>query len=83
VAQVVAYTLKIPLEKVAIKPSNSVVAANSQVTGGSLGSEAVAFVCKFFEVCNVFQTNCIFFLGRNESLREVAGAFRASKSQHG
>jgi xanthine dehydrogenase molybdopterin-binding subunit B len=44
VAQVVAYTLKIPLEKVAIKPSNTVVAANSQVTGGSLGSEAVSFV---------------------------------------
>jgi Molybdopterin-binding domain of aldehyde dehydrogenase len=44
VAQVVAYMLKIPLEKVTIKPSNSVVAANSQVTGGSLGSEAVAFV---------------------------------------
>jgi xanthine dehydrogenase/oxidase len=44
VAQVVAYTLKIPLEKVTIKPSNSVVGANSQVTGGSLGSEAVSFV---------------------------------------
>jgi CO/xanthine dehydrogenase Mo-binding subunit len=64
VAQVVAYTLKIPLEKVTIKPSNSVVGANSQVTGGSLGSEAVAFVFKTILKCAHTFTNNLFLLPR-------------------
>jgi xanthine dehydrogenase/oxidase len=44
VAQTVAHTLEIPLEKVQIKPSNSLTAPNAVVTGGSIGSEISCFV---------------------------------------
>ncbi|KAF4522205.1 hypothetical protein B566_EDAN007356 [Ephemera danica] len=43
VAQVAAHILGIPLEKVSIKPSNSMCAPNNMVTAGSIGSEAVAY----------------------------------------
>lgn len=43
VAQVCAYILGIPLEKVSVKPSTSFTSPNAIVTGGSIGSECVAF----------------------------------------
>jgi hypothetical protein len=44
VAQVVAHVLGVPLSTVTVHPSSSITAANSVVTGGSIGSEAVAYV---------------------------------------
>ncbi|CAL8110876.1 unnamed protein product [Orchesella dallaii] len=41
VAQVVAYTLKIPLEKVKVAPSNNLVSLNTSATVGSMVSELV------------------------------------------
>lgn len=43
VAQVCAYTLGIPLEKVSIKPSSNFTSPNSMATGASIGSECVSF----------------------------------------
>ncbi|XP_026741667.1 xanthine dehydrogenase 1-like isoform X2 [Trichoplusia ni] len=43
VAQVCAYKLGIPLEKVSVKPSTSFTSPNAIVTGGSIGSECVVF----------------------------------------
>ncbi|KPJ06623.1 Xanthine dehydrogenase [Papilio machaon] len=43
VAQVCAYTLKIPLEKVSVKTSSTFTSPNSMATAGSIGSECVAF----------------------------------------
>lgn len=43
VAQVCAYELGIPLEKVSVKSSTSFTSPNSIVTGGSVGSECVAY----------------------------------------
>ncbi|XP_073946005.1 uncharacterized protein isoform X2 [Choristoneura fumiferana] len=45
-AQVCAYILGIPLEKVSVKPSTSFTSPNAIVTGGSIGSECVAFAVK-------------------------------------
>ncbi|XP_072940393.1 xanthine dehydrogenase-like [Epargyreus clarus] len=42
-AQVCAYTLGIPLEKVSVKPNTSFTSPNSYATGASVGSECVAF----------------------------------------
>lgn len=42
-AQVCAYTLGIPLEKVSVKPSSSITSPNSWPTGGSIGSECIAY----------------------------------------
>lgn len=39
VAQAVAATLDIPVEFVKIKATNTLIAANNNVTGGSIGSE--------------------------------------------
>lgn len=39
VAQTTAHVLGIPLEKISIKPTNSLTAPNAIVTGGSYGSE--------------------------------------------
>lgn len=44
VAQTVAHMLEIPLEKVSIKPSNSMIAPNAIATGASIGSEISSFV---------------------------------------
>ncbi|CAK1542967.1 unnamed protein product [Leptosia nina] len=43
VAQVCAYTLGIPLEKVSIKASTSHTSPNTMTTGGSIGSECVSY----------------------------------------
>ncbi|KAJ0176240.1 hypothetical protein K1T71_008414 [Dendrolimus kikuchii] len=52
-AQVCAYSLGIPLEKVSVKPSTSFTSPNNIVTGGSIGSECVAFaVLKACEILN-------------------------------
>jgi len=51
VAQVVAHTLKIPLESVRVKPTNNLVAPNSQATGGSITSEFVCFAA--MESCKI------------------------------
>ncbi|KAJ8719469.1 hypothetical protein PYW08_011644 [Mythimna loreyi] len=45
-AQVCAYILGIPLNKVSVKPSTSFSAPNSYFTGASFGSDAVAFATK-------------------------------------
>uniref|UniRef100_A0A2A4JXM9 Indole-3-acetaldehyde oxidase n=1 Tax=Heliothis virescens TaxID=7102 RepID=A0A2A4JXM9_HELVI len=45
-AQVCAYALGIPLEKISVKPSNSLTSPNAIVTGGSVGSECVVFATK-------------------------------------
>ncbi|KAL7051324.1 hypothetical protein ACKWTF_004429 [Chironomus riparius] len=53
VAQTASFKLGIPLEKIQIKPSNTLVAPNSIVTGGSMGSEAACFaVAKACELLN-------------------------------
>ncbi|XP_070499175.1 uncharacterized protein [Chironomus tepperi] len=53
VAQTAAFKLGIPLEKIQIKPSNTLVAPNSIVTGGSLGSEVACYaVAKACEILN-------------------------------
>jgi xanthine dehydrogenase/oxidase len=46
VAQTTAYALGIPLEKISVKPSNSLTAPNATVTGGSIGSEISCFAVK-------------------------------------
>ncbi|CAH2090182.1 unnamed protein product [Euphydryas editha] len=42
-AQVCAYILGIPLEKVSVKPTTSFTSPNSMATGGSVGSECVSY----------------------------------------
>ncbi|CAG5043721.1 unnamed protein product [Parnassius apollo] len=42
-AQVCAYILGIPLEKVSVKPSSSFTSPNVMTTGGSVGSECISF----------------------------------------
>lgn len=42
-AQVCAYSLGIPLDKVSIKPSYNVVSPNAMSTGGSITSEAICY----------------------------------------
>jgi xanthine dehydrogenase/oxidase len=44
VAQTVAHMLNLPLDKVMVKPSNSLTAPNAVVTGGSIGSEISCYV---------------------------------------
>ena len=44
VAQTVAHILEVPLEKISIKPSNSLTSPNAIVTGGSIGSEISCYV---------------------------------------
>ncbi|XP_023954191.2 xanthine dehydrogenase-like [Bicyclus anynana] len=46
VAQVCAYVLGVPLDKIRIKPSTSLISPNAMVTGASIGSECVAFATK-------------------------------------
>ena len=43
-AQIAAYTLGIDLKLVTVKPSNSLTAPNSSVTGGSVGSDTCGYV---------------------------------------
>ncbi|CAG9123156.1 unnamed protein product [Plutella xylostella] len=43
VAQVCAYMLGAPLEKISIKPTSSFTSPNAMVTGGSVGSESVSY----------------------------------------
>ncbi|XP_075976918.1 xanthine dehydrogenase-like [Anticarsia gemmatalis] len=52
-AQVCAYMLGIPLDKISVKPSSSVTSPNAIVTGGSIGSECVVFATmKACEILN-------------------------------
>ena len=44
VAQVVAHTLNVPLEKVFVRPTNDLIGANSAITGSSCTSDMVCFV---------------------------------------
>ena len=48
----VAHILNIDLELVSVKPSNNLTAPNGMVSGGSLTSEACAYVS--IEMCNNF-----------------------------
>ncbi|XP_035910085.1 xanthine dehydrogenase 1-like [Anopheles stephensi] len=45
-AQVAAYVLGLPLEKISIKPMTSLTSPNAIVTGGSMTSEAVCYAVK-------------------------------------
>lgn len=45
-AQVCAYSLGIPLEKISVKPSTSFNSPNAIVTGGSVGSECIVYATK-------------------------------------
>ncbi|KAG5676994.1 hypothetical protein PVAND_006785 [Polypedilum vanderplanki] len=51
VAQTAAYALGIPLEKVSVKPSNTLTAPNAIVTGGSIGSEISCHAIK--KACDI------------------------------
>ena len=44
VAQVIAKTLGVPIEKVFVRPTNDLIGANSAFTGSSTTSEVVCFV---------------------------------------
>lgn len=44
VAQAASHTLGIPMDRIIIKPSNTMTAPNAVVTGGSIGSEISTFV---------------------------------------
>lgn len=44
VAQVAAYTLGLPLEKIRIHPTDSFNGANAMASGGSFASETVCYV---------------------------------------
>lgn len=53
VAQVCAYVLGISMEKIIVKPSSSLTSPNSMATGGSVGSECVAYATvKACEILN-------------------------------
>ncbi|XP_053676315.1 uncharacterized protein LOC128726526 [Anopheles nili] len=45
-AQVAAYVLGLPLEKISVKPTSSLTSPNAIVTGGSMTSEAVCYAVK-------------------------------------
>jgi hypothetical protein len=53
---VVAYTLKIDLELVSVKPSNNMTAPNGMGSAASITSEVCAYVS--IEMCN----NLVFFI---------------------
>lgn len=57
-----AYTLNIALELVSVKPSNNLTAPNGMVTGGSMTSDACAYVRT--ELAYLFKgmINCIDFV---------------------
>ncbi len=44
VAQVVAYTLNIPLDSIVVKPANSLISPNTAFTAASVSSEMVCHV---------------------------------------
>ncbi|CAL8110870.1 unnamed protein product [Orchesella dallaii] len=64
VAQVVAYTLQIPLEKVLVKPSTNLISPNATITGASVGSELV---------CSSARVACEQLLERLAPLRKQLG----------
>ena len=47
----VAYTLNIDLELVSVKPSNNLTSPNGMVSGGSIASEACAYVS--IKICSI------------------------------
>ncbi|XP_045774231.1 indole-3-acetaldehyde oxidase-like [Maniola jurtina] len=63
-AQVCAYALGIPLEKVSIKPSSSFTSPNSMATGGSIGSECIAYAA--LKACEIL-------MNRLKPIREKLG----------
>jgi hypothetical protein len=48
---VVSHTLNIPLELVAVKPSNNLTSPNGMVSGGSITSEVCAYVSTELCLC--------------------------------
>lgn len=64
VAQVAAYILGVPLEKVSVKPSSSFISPNTMTTGASIGSECVAFAT--MKACEIL-------MKRFEPIREKMG----------
>ncbi|XP_052742295.1 uncharacterized protein LOC112057810 [Bicyclus anynana] len=63
-AQVCAYALGIPLEKVSIMPSSSFTSPNCMPTGGSIGSECIAYAC--LKACEIL-------MDRLKPIREELG----------
>ena len=47
VAQVIAYTLDVPIDTIFVKPTNGLIGANSICTGNSCTSDMVCFVSVF------------------------------------
>lgn len=66
VAQTVAHTLDISLEKVIIKPSNTLTAPNATVTGGSIGSEISCFAAK--KACEILNKRLEKLKNENKNL---------------
>ncbi|XP_064098256.1 uncharacterized protein LOC135209209 [Macrobrachium nipponense] len=62
VAQVAAYTLGVPLENIVVKQTDSLISANSSVTGGSFGSD----LC-----CHGIRVACNSLRDRMEVVREL------------
>ncbi|KPI90909.1 Sensory neuron membrane protein 1 [Papilio xuthus] len=65
VAQVCAYILKIPLEKVSVKTSSTFTSPNSMTTAGSIGSECVAFAV--IKACETILERLKPFKDKNEN----------------
>jgi hypothetical protein len=75
---VVAHTLNIDLELVSVKSSNNLTSPNGMVSGGSIASEACAYVS--IEMCN--NLVCILHLlfsqqklGSNVDVLSICGYF--------
>lgn len=77
-AQVCAYTLGIPLDKISVKPSTSFTSPNAIVTGGSIGSECVAFAT--LKACEILNERLNPFKEKldNPKWEEVIGAAYAA-----
>ncbi|KOB76483.1 Aldehyde oxidase AOX1 [Operophtera brumata] len=77
-AQVCAYALGIPLDKISVKPSTSFTSPNAIVTGGSIGSECVSFAT--MKACEILNERLKPFKEKldNPKWEEVIGAAYAA-----
>ncbi|KAM3955308.1 aldehyde oxidase 2 [Aphomia sociella] len=66
IAQVCAYMLKIPLEKISVKPSATFTSPNCAPTGASIGSECVAYAT--MKACEII-------LERLEPIKQKLGKY--------
>ncbi|XP_037075287.1 LOW QUALITY PROTEIN: indole-3-acetaldehyde oxidase-like [Pollicipes pollicipes] len=76
VAQVCAYELGVPLDMVAVKPSNNLVSPNPSPTGGSIGSEMTCMAVH--EACQELRARLKPFQGEDKAwVRVVSDASSA------